>query len=58
MLIVMFAEIQLGRDEEVIDVFMDPTGDHVIISVSSETNYYLHRLSKSLKLMSKFNVCL
>lgn len=51
-------EIELSRDDDVKDVFMDPTGDHVIISTSSDLNYYLHRLSKTLKQLSKFNVSL
>ncbi|KAF6032156.1 VPS18 [Bugula neritina] len=43
------------RDDDVENIYMDPTGDHVIISMASESNYYLHRLSKSLKILSKFS---
>lgn len=49
-------DIDIGRDDAVYEVFMDITGDHVIVSMMSETNYYLHRGSKSLRQLSKFNV--
>ncbi|XP_067928521.1 vacuolar protein sorting-associated protein 18 homolog [Watersipora subatra] len=48
-------EVEFGRDDEIVDVFLDPTGDHAIIVMSFDVNYYLHRLSKSLKQISKFN---
>ena len=54
--IYFIAEIDLGKDDDILQVFMDPTGDHVIISMRSETNYYLHRLAKSVKQLSKFHV--
>lgn len=49
-------EIDLGRDDDVSQIFMDPSGDHVIISMKSETNYYLHRLAKTVKHLSRFHV--
>ena len=54
--IYFIAEIDLGKDDDILQVFMDPTGDHVIIAMRSETNYYLHRLAKSVKQLSKFHV--
>jgi len=53
--LLLFADIEF-RDDDVENIYMDPTGDHVIISMASESNYYLHRLSKSLKILSKFSV--
>jgi len=51
-----FSEIELNREEDVTDLFMDPSGNHVILVMRSHTNYYLHRLSKKPKQLSKFNV--
>lgn len=49
-------DVEVSRDDSVSEIFMDPTGDHVVISMMSEINFYLHRGSKTLRQLSKFNV--
>lgn len=46
-------EISKRPEDQIHKIFLDPTGNHLIISMESEDNYYLHRNWKKPKVMSK-----
>ncbi len=46
-------EISAKQDDSIEHIFIDPTGNHVIISLKSMDNYYLHSRSQRPKKISK-----
>ena len=41
----------MKRDEQIYRIFLDPTGNHLIVSTTAGENYYLHSSVRVLKSM-------
>ena len=51
------SDVEVSHEDKIAGIFLDPTGDHAIVSLAGSTNFYLHRMSKTLRQLPKFNVC-
>ena len=49
-------ELPRGVEDRVYNMFLDPTGRHLVISMMSMENYYLSRNSRKAKSLGKFKV--
>eukprot|EP01114_Cavostelium_apophysatum_P012613 TRINITY_DN2865_c0_g1_i3.p1 TRINITY_DN2865_c0_g1~~TRINITY_DN2865_c0_g1_i3.p1 ORF type:complete len:686 (+),score=202.00 TRINITY_DN2865_c0_g1_i3:113-2170(+) len=46
-------DIEITRKDQIHKIFLDPSGNHLIISLETEDNYYIHTKWKKPKILSK-----